>query len=97
MIKLITRHAVRRIISEKLDFPIFFIFYFFIFIFESVHKVTLKFWLDIPCCRRPTLYFFYQGTVSARKFRKRITKFKITIAMPKKFGCKGFITVVKVT
>ena len=30
------------------------------------------------------------------KFRKRLTKFKITIALPKKFGSKGFITVVKV-
>ena len=47
--------------------------------------------------------FFYQDTVSAIKFRKRLTKYKtitllkITIAMPKKFGSKGFITVVKVT
>ena len=41
--------------------------------------------------------FFYQGTVSAINFRKRRTKFKITIALPKKFGSKGFITVVKVT
>ena len=30
------------------------------------------------------------------KFRKRLTKFKITIALPKKFGSKGFITVIKV-
>ena len=41
--------------------------------------------------------FFYQGTVSAIKFRKRLTKFKITITLPKKFVNKGFITVVKVT
>ena len=34
--------------------------------------------------------------MSAIKFRKRLTKFKITIAVPKKFGSKGFITVVKV-
>ena len=34
--------------------------------------------------------------MSAIKFRKRLTKFKITIALPKKFGSKGFITVVKV-
>ena len=35
--------------------------------------------------------------MSAIQFRKRLTKFKITIALPKKFGSKGFITVVKVT
>ena len=29
--------------------------------------------------------------MSAIKFRKRLTKFKITIALPKKFGSKGFI------
>ena len=34
--------------------------------------------------------------MSAIKFRKRLTKFKITTALPKKFGSKGFITVVKV-
>ena len=34
--------------------------------------------------------------MSAIKFRKRITKFKITIALRKKFGSKGFIAVVKV-
>ena len=34
--------------------------------------------------------------MSAIKFRKRLTKFKITITLPKKFGSKGFITVVKV-
>ena len=33
----------------------------------------------------------------AIKFRKRLTKFKITIAVSKKFGSKGFITAVKVT
>ena len=32
----------------------------------------------------------------AIKFRKRLTNFKITIALPKKFGSKGFITVVRV-
>ena len=32
--------------------------------------------------------------MSAIKFRKCLTKFKITIALPKKFGSKGFITVV---
>ena len=30
------------------------------------------------------------------KFQKRLTKFKITIALPKKFGSKDFIRVVKV-
>ena len=35
--------------------------------------------------------------MSAIKFRKRLTKFKITITLPKKFVSKGFITVVKVT
>ena len=35
--------------------------------------------------------------MSAIKFRKRLTKFKITIALPKKFGSKGFIKAVKVT
>ena len=53
---------------------------------------------DIPCCRsvfRLTLYFSTKGTVSAIKFRKRLTKFKITIALPKKFGSKGFITAIK--
>ena len=34
--------------------------------------------------------------MSAIKFRKRLTKFKITIALLKKFGSKGFITVGKV-
>ena len=29
------------------------------------------------------------------KFRKRLTKFKITITLPKKFGSKGFITALK--
>ena len=28
------------------------------------------------------------------KFRKRLAKFKITITLPKKFGSKGFITVI---
>ena len=32
--------------------------------------------------------------MSAIKFRKRLTKFKITIALPKELGSKGFITVV---
>ena len=32
--------------------------------------------------------------MSAIKFRKRLTKFKITIALPKKFDSKGFITVI---
>ena len=41
--------------------------------------------------------FFYQDTVSAIKFRKRLATFKITISMPKKFGSKGFITAVQVT
>ena len=30
------------------------------------------------------------------KFRKRLTKVKITIDLPKKLGSKGFIAVVKV-
>ena len=29
------------------------------------------------------------------KFRKRLAKFKIMIALPKKFGSKGFITAVR--
>ena len=33
--------------------------------------------------------------MSAIKYRKRLAKFKITRALPKKFGSKGFITVVK--
>ena len=41
--------------------------------------------------------FFYQGTVSAVKFRKRLAKFKITIVLPKKFGSKNFITAVNDT
>ena len=40
--------------------------------------------------------FFYQGTESAIKFRKRLTKFNVMIALPKTFGSKGFITAVKV-
>ena len=48
-------------------------------------------------CFQTDVIFFYQGTVSAIKFRKRLTKFKITIALPKKFGGKGFITAVKGT
>ena len=35
--------------------------------------------------------------MSAIKFRKRLTKFKITVALPKKFGSKSFIAVVKVS
>ena len=38
--------------------------------------------------------FFYQSTVSAIKFRKRLTKLRITIVLPKKFGSKGCITAV---
>ena len=34
--------------------------------------------------------------MSAIKFRNRLTKFKITIALPKKFGSKVFITAVKI-
>ena len=34
--------------------------------------------------------------MSVIKVRKRLTKFKITIVLPNKFGSKGFITVVKV-
>ena len=41
--------------------------------------------------------FFYQGTLSAKKIPKCLTKLKITIALPKKFGSKGFITADKVT
>ena len=49
---------------------------------------------------RLTLYFSTKadtGTVSAIKIRKRLTKFRITIALPEKFGSMGFITAVKVT
>ena len=35
--------------------------------------------------------------MSAIKFLKRLTKFKMMIALPKKFGSKGFITAVKIT
>ena len=34
--------------------------------------------------------------MSAIKCRKRLTKFKITIALLKKFGSKGFFAIVKV-
>ena len=34
--------------------------------------------------------------VSAIKFRKRLTKFKITIALPKKFGSKGSLCGVNI-
>ena len=48
-------------------------------------------------CFQTDAIFFYQGTVSAIKFRKRLTKLKISIALPKKLGSMGFITAVKVT
>ena len=35
--------------------------------------------------------------MSAIRFRKRLTKLKITISLPKKFGSKGFMAAVKVT
>ena len=35
--------------------------------------------------------------MSALKFRKRLTKFKTKIILPKKFGSMGFLTAVKVT
>ena len=35
--------------------------------------------------------------MSAIKFRKRLTKFEITIALPEKFGSKDSTTAVKVT
>ena len=67
---------------------------------KSVHYVTVNFWFRytlLQKCFQTDAIFFYQGTVSAIKFQKRLTKFKITIALPKKFGSKGFITVFKVT
>ena len=48
-------------------------------------------------CFEADVIFFYQGTVSAIKFRKHLTKLKITIALRKKFSSTGFITAVKVT
>ena len=67
---------------------------------KSIHWVTVKFWFRytlLQKCFQTDATFFYQGTVLAIKFRKRLTKFKITITLPKKFGSKGFITAVKVT
>ena len=42
------------------------------------------------CMKQLSLLYIclYQGTVSTTKFRKRLTKIKITIALPKKFGSK---------
>ena len=40
-------------------------------------------------CGTPGFFFYL--------FRKRLTKFRITIALPKKFGSKGLIAAVKVT
>ena len=51
----------------------------------------------LPFLFHTDVIFFYQGTVSAIKFRKRLVKFKITIGLPKKFDSKGVITAVKVT
>ena len=34
--------------------------------------------------------------MSAIRFQKRITKFMITIALPKKFGSKGFVRTVEI-
>ena len=48
-------------------------------------------------CFQNDAIFFYQGTVSAIKFRKRLAKFKVTIALPKKFDSKGFVTAIKIT
>ena len=43
------------------------------------------------CFQTDIIFFFYQGTVSAIKFRKRLAKFKITIGLTKKFGSKGLL------
>ena len=47
-------------------------------------------------CFQTDAIFSYQGTVSEIKFQKRLTKFKITNALSKKFSSKGFISTVKV-
>ena len=52
--------------------------------------------LDYGLGTMTTTTTYNQGTVSAIKFRK-VSKFKITIALPKKFRFKGFITAVKAT
>ena len=73
---------------------------FFYNVSKSVHQVTVKFWFRytlLQKCFQTDAIFYYQGSVTAIKFRKGLTKFKITIALPKKFGSKGFITAVKVT
>ena len=77
----------------------FFRFVGFLFLLGSEKGCGLWLWhsLDFSLISFFRLTFFYQGTVSAIKFRKRLTKFKITIALPKKFGSKGFITTVEVT
>ena len=52
---------------------------------------------DIPCCRsvlRLTLYFSNKALCLRKNFENALRK--ITIALPKKFGSKGFITVVKI-
>ena len=56
---------------------------------KSVHYVTIKFWFRytmLQKCFQTDAIFFYQGTVSAIKFRKRLTKFKITTALSKKIS-----------
>ena len=60
---------------------------------KSVHLVTVKFcfrYTLLQKCFQTDTIFFYQGIVSAIKFRKRPAKFKQTIALPKKFGSKCF-------
>ena len=74
--------------SEKLDF---------LTIFPNMY--TVKFWFRYTLLQyfQTDAVFFYQGTVSAIKLRKHLTKFKITIALPEKVDSKGLITAVKVT
>ena len=60
---------------------------------HCIYKILVPIYL-LQKCFQTNAMFFYQGTVSAIKFRKRLTKFRITIALLKKFGSKGFITAV---
>ena len=56
---------------------------------KSVRLVTVKFrfrYTVLQKCFQTDAIFFYQGTVSAIKFQKRLTKFKIMRAV--QFGSK---------
>ena len=74
--------------------------YLFIYLFIQKYRFDISEGDNLHETSKP---IFFGGksiskcTVSAIKFRKRLTKFKIMKAMPKKFGSKGFIKAVKVT